>query len=79
LPRSDNYFIKNPTPEQIKEYGKKEKSFTPEEKICKICYTTDSNTIVNNCGHGGMCSDCARDIVKKMGTCPLCRKPIDKV
>jgi len=50
--------------------NQKNKSFTPQEKICKICYTQDSNTIVNVCGHGGMCSDCAKDILKKMGSCP---------
>ena len=77
LPVSGNYFVKAPTKEQKESYLKK--TFSPEEKVCKVCYARDGDTIVNNCGHGGMCSTCAKDIMKQMGTCMMCRKPIDVI
>jgi len=78
LPVSGNYFAKEPTQAQKESYLKK-KTFSADEKICKVCYATDSNTIVNVCGHGGMCDTCARDVVKKVPKCIMCRKPIDVI
>ena len=79
LPKSGNYYVKNPTPAEIEAFKLKSKSFTQEEKLCKICYCVDSNTQINACGHSCMCKDCARDVAKKMGTCPLCRTKIDRI
>ena len=79
LPKSGNYYVKNPTPAEIEAFKLKSKSFTQEEKLCKICYSVDSDTLINACGHSCMCKDCARDVAKKMGTCPLCRTKIDRI
>ena len=69
--------MKDPTKEQKESFMKK--TFTEEEKMCKVCFANNSNTIVNRCGHGGMCSSCAKSIVKKMGKCMMCRQPIDVI
>lgn len=76
-PMSGSYFVKNPSEEQQKIV--KQKSLNPEEKLCKVCYMNDGNTIVNACGHGGMCDLCAKDIIKKFGSCMMCRQKIDKI
>lgn len=72
---SRNYFIKEPTKQQVKEYSVK---ITGEEKICTVCCIKEANTVVNVCGHGGMCADCAKNVIK-MGKCMLCRKKIDYI
>lgn len=80
FPISSNYFGKiEDRPKD--ELGKtlKFKSFSEEEKLCKICYLENSNTIVNACGHGGVCKNCAQDVQKKMGKCVMCRGVIDKI
>ena len=77
LPIGPNYFVKNPTEKQKSDFMKK--NFSEDEKMCKICYVDESNTIVNVCGHGGMCSGCARKVATKMKTCMMCRKKIDKI
>lgn len=77
LPISGSYFVKDPTEEQ--KNNLRQKTLTPEEKLCKVCYTNNGNTIVNACGHGGMCDLCAKDIVKKFGKCMICRQKIDRV
>ena len=85
FPISSNYFGKldsnkkeNPNKDELGNTIKF-KSFTPDEKLCKICYFEESNTIVNACGHGGVCKNCAKDVLKKMGKCVMCRNPIDKI
>jgi ferredoxin len=78
MPVSGNYFMKDPSQAQKESFLKK-KTFSAEEKICKVCYANEGNTIVNACGHGGMCGLCAKDVVKKMGKCMMCRKAIDVV
>lgn len=50
-----------------------------EDSLCKICYTNEANTIINACGHSGMCSVCAKDVQKRMSSCMQCRCKIDKI
>ena len=79
LPIGPNYFVKNPTEQQKSEFMKMKKEFSDDEKICQICYINDSNTIINVCGHGGMCSGCAKKVSSKNNKCMLCRAKIDKI
>ena len=39
----------------------------------------DSNAVLQPCGHGGFCYDCAKLLVAKKNKCPLCRAGIDEV
>lgn len=41
---------------------------------CLICYEKQPDAVLMECGHGGLCYDCAIDIWKKNGECYLCRK-----
>ena len=47
--------------------------------MCNICYAGDSDCIFMTCGHGGVCLDCAKDVVRVQGECYLCRGQIDYV
>lgn len=72
---TSDYFRKKTGPSQ----GALPTNFSPEERLCKICYEKDSNTIVNACGHGGMCNTCAKHYLDFKSHCMICRKKIDKI
>ncbi len=67
------------TPAVMEGHSKDTSKVSHDDKLCKICYVNNANTIVNNCGHAGMCSDCARNVLKSFPTCMMCRGNIDKV
>jgi hypothetical protein len=46
---------------------------------CLICYAKASDAIFLDCGHGGLCYDCALDIWKTSNECFLCRQEIFQV
>jgi baculoviral IAP repeat-containing protein 7/8 len=54
-----------------------ENSNVHEEKLCKVCYTTDYNTIFQPCGHIYACITCATKL--KIKKCPMCRQPFTKI
>lgn len=51
----------------------------PESKVenpteCMMCFTKEANTIFQPCGHGGVCFDCAIEIMKNGNIeCHYCR------
>ena len=47
--------------------------------LCNICFANDSDCIFMPCGHGGVCLDCSKDVIKVQGECYLCRTPIEYV
>ncbi|KAL4441309.1 hypothetical protein ABPG74_013604 [Tetrahymena malaccensis] len=49
------------------------------EVMCVVCFENPPNTVFMNCGHGGICKQCALDISIKTGTCFLCREPIKQI
>lgn len=54
---------------------KKEES----EEMCTICVCNQSNCIILNCKHGGICKQCALAMLTKSSHCPFCRETILKV
>mmetsp|Transcript_31650 Transcript_31650/g.28784 ORF Transcript_31650/g.28784 Transcript_31650/m.28784 type:complete len:82 (-) Transcript_31650:50-295(-) len=50
-----------------------------EENLCFVCYEREANTLFLNCGHGGMCYECAETCWKKQNGCSTCRKKIEKM
>ena len=46
---------------------------------CLICFDREPNSVFMNCGHGGICYECALDVWKKSSECYLCRKKIDSI
>ncbi len=41
---------------------------------CTICFAQKANAIIIECGHGGICYDCAIKLLQAQHVCPFCRK-----
>ena len=50
-----------------------------ENNECYICVDKPSNAVIMNCGHGGVCYDCAIEFVKKKSQCMECRQEVNQV
>lgn len=50
-----------------------------DETLCTICYSQKSNTVLLDCGHGGICIDCATDTMKKNNHCLFCRQRVVQI
>ena len=54
-------------------------SFSEEDSLCYICFSNPANCIYLDCGHGGVCLDCAIDSIKKNNICTLCREKVVQI
>eukprot|EP01017_Pseudomicrothorax_dubius_P004065 TRINITY_DN10732_c0_g1_i3.p1 TRINITY_DN10732_c0_g1~~TRINITY_DN10732_c0_g1_i3.p1 ORF type:complete len:155 (+),score=20.21 TRINITY_DN10732_c0_g1_i3:64-528(+) len=50
-----------------------------DEKLCCVCYCAEPDGVFLECGHGGLCFECALGIWEKVDECYLCRSPIQQV
>ena len=50
-----------------------------EAEKCLTCMDKYSNSLILNCGHGGICYDCAYKLSVEVGTCHICRGKIEQV
>lgn len=50
-----------------------------DDTLCTICYSQKSNTVLLDCGHGGICIDCATDTMKKNNHCLFCRARVVQI
>lgn len=50
-----------------------------DDSLCTICYSQKSNTVLLDCGHGGICIDCATDTMKKNNHCLFCRQRVVQI
>lgn len=53
------------------------KSFIESE--CIVCYDNPANIIMDPCGHGGLCKECALEYVKNEDKCMIGRQKIEKL
>ncbi|KAL4429533.1 hypothetical protein ABPG74_014308 [Tetrahymena malaccensis] len=51
----------------------------PSCQQCLVCFDNQPDSVILECGHGGLCNQCALDIWKKTGECYLCRQTISKI
>ena len=58
------------------ESGGTEGQEAKEESLCQICFTNDACAVLLDCGHGGICLDCAIDAMKKNNSCIFCREKV---
>lgn len=73
--KTDNHSKNSHTESQNKDHGALDESGV----FCNICYAAEADSIFMRCGHGGVCLDCAKDVVRVQGECYLCRGSIDYV
>ena len=50
-----------------------------EEKLCYICYGSPPNAVLMNCGHAGICYECAMMMMEKNSKCMECRGDVAAV
>jgi len=50
-----------------------------EENLCYICENNALNAILTECGHGGVCCDCAIKSIEQKNECMECRKPVKAI
>jgi Zinc finger, C3HC4 type (RING finger) len=45
------------------------------DKLCYVCVAREANAVLLECGHGGVCYDCALGLVqqRRERSCPICR------
>jgi len=48
-----------------------------EDNICYLCCERQSNAVLSRCGHGGICSCCAVNLLAKKSECMGCRSIVD--
>jgi hypothetical protein len=46
---------------------------------CVVCLNNRKNTTVLPCRHFCMCDECAKLLLRRTRTCPMCRLPISSV
>ncbi len=44
--------------------------------MCTICFVNDSNCIIMDCKHSGICKECSVDMLKKVAKCPFCMQVV---
>lgn len=52
------------------------------EQLCFVCYDQTPNAALLECGHAGMCVDCATTLMERparQARCPICRSTISNV
>lgn len=48
---------------------------TPEvDRNCQVCFSAKADSVYMECGHGGVCYDCATSMWKNNEECYLCRE-----
>jgi len=50
-----------------------------ESNLCYLCYEEESDAILMNCGHGGVCYKCVVPLIKKKNQCMECRSVVDVI
>jgi len=62
-------------------YGSPALSYKKDDRdqLCYICCERPPNAVIGECGHGGICSECAVEAIKAKGKCMECRSEAEKV
>jgi len=48
-----------------------------EDSLCYLCCEKQSNAVLTGCGHGGICSCCAINLLANKSECMECRSTVD--
>ena len=52
---------------------------SPLDKKCSICCEHEANAVLMDCGHGGICINCANALLRHGAACHMCRAAISQV
>jgi hypothetical protein len=76
---SKNRGIMRPSDSKAAENAGQKDDTTEEESICSVCFSEPASTVLLDCGHGGICLNCALDSMKKNNLCPFCRQKVVQI
>jgi len=68
--------------QDFKEWNKKRLDLcleVQEDNNCYLCCSNIADALLMGCGHGGICYECAMEIVSKSNQCMQCRQTVDEV
>ena len=58
---------------------KKSQEVNEESILCTLCCSSPLNGVIMECGHSGICFNCATKLLRHKKKCPLCRNSIEFV
>jgi len=80
---SSTYFTPIENPQQfIQKKEEKDSGRQDQEEgynSCYVCFENPCNAIVMNCGHGGVCFECALKFIKRKSQCMECRQSSNRL
>ena len=66
-------------PQRIRTYSLVEANTQIPTEKCFMCFEKDNNGVFMECGHGGICYECAVKVYRDCGVCHICRGKITHV
>lgn len=70
---------KTPISEKTQKDEKESQFGGDEDNLCYICFSDPPNCLFLECGHGGVCLNCAIDTMRNSNFCTLCRTEISQI
>ena len=77
--RSKRYFSVTDLDDINDDIMENNKTENEEELLCYVCCERKPNAILENCGHGGICYECAISLMNKRNKCMQCRNTVETV
>ena len=71
--------VRNNRPSHSEKSISDSKRHNNDEKLCYICYENTVNAILMDCGHAGVCFECACKLIEKKNECMECRARVDEI
>jgi len=62
---------------EVKSYLGQSVVLENEDNLCYLCCERQSDAVLDGCGHGGICSDCALSTLAKKSECMECRSSVN--
>lgn len=66
---------------QCRKCGESKPASENESENCMVCFSAVKNAafLHGDSTHTACCMQCAAEIVRNRGTCPMCRRPIERI
>eukprot|EP01017_Pseudomicrothorax_dubius_P009688 TRINITY_DN1333_c0_g1_i6.p1 TRINITY_DN1333_c0_g1~~TRINITY_DN1333_c0_g1_i6.p1 ORF type:complete len:677 (-),score=99.08 TRINITY_DN1333_c0_g1_i6:48-2078(-) len=77
-PKPITEFLKSPDQDK-QENDLETKRLDQSVSNCLVCFDRQPDAVIMDCGHGGLCYECAVELWEKTDACYLCRKPLTQI
>lgn len=69
---NDNYFKVGDVDEEAPFVQK-------QAELCLVCSDKPIDVLIDPCGHGCLCEECAKEYLKRSSVCPMCKQRMEKI